>query len=128
MKALAYIFENKLDGVMKVAIAPNNEPSEKQIQYQDLISRVKESYPLRDLAYSGKDTQLYWCEDCEEINLWTYWQGRGNLDAKTMLVGQDWGYFNRQSELPCLSLGYYHVELLRYDRMTFQISFDIYTI
>lgn len=34
---------------------------------------------------------MYWCEDCEEINLWTYWQGRGNLDAKIMLVGQDWG-------------------------------------
>ena len=34
---------------------------------------------------------MYWCDDCKEINLWTYWQGRGNLDAKIMLVGQDWG-------------------------------------
>lgn len=32
---------------------------------------------------------MRWCEDCREINLWTYWQGR--LDAKIMLVGQDWG-------------------------------------
>jgi len=60
-------------------------------QYQDLIARVKKSYPPRDPAYNGKEAQLYWCEDCKEINLWTYWQGRGNLDAKIMLVGQDWG-------------------------------------
>lgn len=86
-----HLFENKLDGVIKVAITPNDEPCEKQTKYQDLISRVKESYPLRDLTYNGKDTQMYWCEDCKEINLWTYWQGRGNLDAKIMLVGQDWG-------------------------------------
>lgn len=32
---------------------------------------------------------MRWCEDCREINLWTYWQG--SLDAKIMLVGQDWG-------------------------------------
>ena len=34
---------------------------------------------------------LTWFNDCEEINLWTYWQGHGNLNAKIMLVGQDWG-------------------------------------
>ena len=85
------IFENKLDGVIKIAVAPSGEPSEKQMKYQDLIARVKGSYPPRDPADDGKELRLYWCEDCEEINLWTYWQGRGNLDAKVMLVGQDWG-------------------------------------
>ena len=65
--------------------------NDKQQKYHDLIARVKGSYPPRDPADDGQKLCLYWCEDCEEINLWTYWQGRGNLDAKIMLVGQDWG-------------------------------------
>ena len=65
--------------------------SVKQKRYDCLIEKVKTSYPSRDPYDNGKELRLYWCEDCEEINLWTYWQGRGNLDAKIMLVGQDWG-------------------------------------
>ena len=64
---------------------------DKQRKYRDLIERVKTSYPARDPSDDGKELRLYWCNDCEEINLWTYWQGRGNLYAKIMLVGQDWG-------------------------------------
>lgn len=63
----------------------------KQAKYHNLIERVKVSYPIRDASDDGKELRLYWCENCEEINLWTYWQGRGNLDANIMLVGQDWG-------------------------------------
>lgn len=59
--------------------------------YSCLVARVKERYPPRDMAYNSQETKLYWCQDCEEINLWTYWQGRGNLNARIMLVGQDWG-------------------------------------
>ena len=65
----------------------NNKPA----KYRDLIERVKSSYPPFDITDDGKALRLYWCNDCEEINLWTYWQGRGHLDAKIMLVGQDWG-------------------------------------
>lgn len=82
------MFENKLG---EATIASNRESNEKQMKYRDLITRVKESYPPRDSADDGKALRLYWCEDCEEINLWTYWQGRRNLNAKIMLVGQDWG-------------------------------------
>ena len=85
------IFENKLDGVIKIAIVCDRDSNIKQTRYQNLIERVRTSYPIRDSVCNGKDTQLYWCEDCKEINLWTYWQGRNNLDAKIILVGQDWG-------------------------------------
>ena len=63
----------------------------KQRKYRDLIERVKTSYPARNPSDDGKELRLYWCDDCKEINLWTYWQGKGNLDAKILLVGQDWG-------------------------------------
>ena len=63
----------------------------KQRKYRDLIERVKASYPARNPSDNGNELRLYWCDDCKEINLWTYWQGGGNLDAKIMLVGQDWG-------------------------------------
>ena len=65
--------------------------NDKLRRYNDLITRVKRSYPPYDPADDGQNLRLYWCDDCKEINLWTYWQGRGNLDAKIMLVGQDWG-------------------------------------
>ena len=63
----------------------------KEHAYADLVSRVKKSYPtVKDLE-NEEGLCFYWFDDCEEINLWTYWQGRGNLDAQIMLVGQDWG-------------------------------------
>lgn len=65
----------------------NNKPA----KYHDLIEQVKASYPPLDITDDRKGLRLYWCDDCAEINLWTYWQGRSNLDAKIMLVGQDWG-------------------------------------
>ena len=58
--------------------------STKEARYRELIEKVKESY-------QSSPNDLTWCDDCKEINLWTYWRGRGNLDAKILLVGQDWG-------------------------------------
>lgn len=38
--------------------------------------------------------KLLGCDFCEEINLWSYWEGgRDHLDAKVLLVGQDWGTY-----------------------------------
>lgn len=54
----------------------------KKLAYQKLIEQVREDY-------RSQPGGLKWCEDCVEINLWTYWQG--NLDARILLVGQDWG-------------------------------------
>ena len=55
----------------------------KEAKYTKLIEKVKNSY-------QSNPNGLTWCDDCKEINLWTYWQGRGNLNAKILLVGQDW--------------------------------------
>ena len=63
----------------------------KEQAYQALVSNVKEYYKAQEAEYHDKSVYLTWYDDCEEINLWTYWQGRGSLDAKIMLVGQDWG-------------------------------------
>ena len=57
-------------------------------RYAALISKVQKSYPsIRD--GDTCEVKLFWCDACQEINLWTYWQGRNNLDASIMLVGQD---------------------------------------
>lgn len=59
----------------------------KRERYRKLIEKVKASYPPE-----GSARELTWCDDCDdEINLWTYWQGRGSLDPEILLVGQDWG-------------------------------------
>ena len=63
----------------------------KRERYYDLVSKVKASYHQYSPDEQDDRLKLYWCNDCHEINLWTYWQGRNNLDAEIMLVGQDWG-------------------------------------
>ncbi len=52
--------------------------------YRELLSQVR-------VSYEDSPSGLKWYAPCREINLWTYWQGRGNLDARIMLLGQDWG-------------------------------------
>ena len=62
----------------------------KREKYHQLIADVREDYLHRPVAQTSGGPKLLWCEDCkQEINLWTYWQN--SLDAKIMLVGQDWG-------------------------------------
>ena len=61
----------------------------KNDRYQQLIADVREDYLHREPVRGNGIPALLWCEDCREINLWTYWQG--SLDARIMLVGQDWG-------------------------------------
>ena len=63
----------------------------KEQAYSNLVARVKQSYPSVREPHNEEGLRLYWFSDCHEINLWTYWQGRGNLNAGIMLVGQDWG-------------------------------------
>lgn len=59
----------------------------KEERYQWLLGKVKHSYPPE-----GSETELTWCEACsEEINLWTYWQGRHCLSPEILVVGRDWG-------------------------------------
>ena len=64
---------------------------DKEKAYQALISNVKDFYEAQGKLHEHEPVYLSWCDACEEINLWTYWQGRGNLDAEIMVVGQDWG-------------------------------------
>ena len=59
-------------------------------RYNDLVDRVNHCSHTDECSKSIK-VQL--CEGCNEVNLWTYWEGgRDRLDAEIMLVGQDWGH------------------------------------
>ncbi len=59
----------------------------KQERYVALVGRVREYF--KNASSQNNGIQLQWCDECKEINLWTYWQG--SLDARILLVGQDWG-------------------------------------
>lgn len=74
------------------------------MDYSTLVKQAKQYYSSNDKveggAYSIVDKKtktrkkdpfyLKWCDECEEINLWTYWQGHKNKTAKILLFGQDW--------------------------------------
>lgn len=73
--------------------------TEKAVQYTNLIKDVRDDY-LNNPRKNSK-IELKWCESetekdlCQEINLWTYWQGRqyakDEPEIKILLLGQDWG-------------------------------------
>jgi len=56
-------------------------------RYKWLVEKARHSYPSEQ-----SEAELTWCEACsEEINLWTYWQGRHCLSPEILVVGRDWG-------------------------------------
>lgn len=68
--------------------------SDKVTAYNKLVLDVKNCHMLSDCNKFGK-IKLTKCDICNEINLWTYWQGGiESLNAKILLVGQDWGCVN----------------------------------
>lgn len=76
----------------------NSEYGNKIKAYYELINDVRNCPKLADCNKSCK-VQLQKCEFCNEINLWSYWQGGiNNLNAKILVVGQDWGTYNYGSD------------------------------
>lgn len=70
--------------------------TEKTELYNKLVTDIQACPKLSDCnnSKSPKAIQLEKCPFCNEVNLWSYWQGGiNNLDADILLVGQDWGNF-----------------------------------
>lgn len=68
-------------------------------EYRKLVSDVKSCPKLNDCNSSKakRCVKLEKCPDCDEINLWSYWQGGiDHLDADILLVGQDWGDYDNE--------------------------------
>ena len=90
----------------------------KDTQYRELIDDVKRFYENEVRLHRHEPLYLGWYDPCKEINLWTYWQGRGCLDARIMLVGQDWGspgdcsesYLAQFEEFNCGERGAYRMD------------------
>ncbi len=65
--------------------------------YKNLISEARAYYESKPLELrniqNGKDIfDFVWCKGlCNEINLWTYWQGAGVDNPEVIIVGQDLG-------------------------------------
>ena len=66
-------------------------------KYKDLIREAAEYYnsspaELRNIRSGQNVFNLTWCDGLvDEINLWTYWQGRGADNPDVMIIGQDFG-------------------------------------
>lgn len=64
-------------------------------KYHELIKDVIDDYcePKNARNRTKHGVTVEWTEVCKKhINLWSYWQG--SLNAKIMVVGQDWGHFS----------------------------------
>jgi hypothetical protein len=91
---------------------------EKEKQYRELIADVKRFYENEARLHQHEPLYLGWYDECKEINLWTYWQGRGCLGTRIMLVGQDWGspgecsesYMSQFEEFNCGGRSAYRME------------------
>lgn len=71
-------------------------------KYIKLIEDVRAYYEsgapeLRNIKNDAALFDLEWCEDLsQEINLWNYWQGKGQEKVEIMIVGQDFGNCNAE--------------------------------
>lgn len=80
----------------KIAAGGAMEKDIRQDEYRNLCEYVKGAYKEIEATniqmYGDKDTTyMKGYEPCDEINLWTYWQGRGVYNPRILLIGQDWG-------------------------------------
>lgn len=75
-------------------IIKQTSDKQKRDKYIELVEDVRRTYEGGNIrgTINGKEFTFEWCDLCkDEINLWTYWQGAGNLSPKVLVVGQDWG-------------------------------------
>lgn len=85
--------------------------SVKKALYKELVEDVMNCEKLDEcnavnIETSNKSNRvlLEKCEQCKEINLWSYWEGGiKHLNAKILVVGQDWGNYHECDE-PIFSL------------------------
>ena len=71
-----------------IGITWKSQTMSKEEKYQELVCDVRQFY--QSLPEPEQNIYLRWCNDCQKhINLWSYWQS--SLDARIMVVGQDWG-------------------------------------
>lgn len=71
------------------------ENQDKFQNYCKLIEDVKEDYlnPENARKETKQGVKVEWTKVCmKHINLWSYWQG--DLNARILVVGQDWGHFS----------------------------------
>lgn len=58
-------------------------------EYRELVEKVSKEW--ESIHPEKEKPEMKWYAPCKEINLWTYWQGRGVEKVDILVVGQDWG-------------------------------------
>lgn len=78
---------------------------DKENEYRKLVDEIKScpkldkqtgSIPSECCNTDNARVKLCRCPEnnFNEVNLWTYWQGKGNRNPNILLVGQDWGKYD----------------------------------
>ena len=82
--------------LVKRKLVTSLDYSAKLDAYNSLVEKIKGCEKLNSCNENVPDCyRLEKCLWCDEVNLWSYWLGgRNNLDAKILVVGQDWGNIN----------------------------------
>lgn len=57
--------------------------------YQKLVEKIAKEWG--SIHPADEELAMEWFDLCKEVNLWTYWQGRGVKNVDILVVGQDWG-------------------------------------
>lgn len=59
--------------------------------YESLVKRIREQ--KNNNKKNEENSSFEWCDYCDQINLWTYWQGRGCYNPKILSGGTGfWKY------------------------------------
>lgn len=66
-------------------------------EYKQLVKEIADTW--RGRPGNVHKVQLSWCEDNHEVNLWNYWQGFGNTYVDIVVMGQDWGNPENNSQI-----------------------------
>lgn len=101
------------------------DQAQRAAAYRQLVADVREKLMQEPAGMLG-------CPECNEINLWAYWQGGENhLDAKILLVGQDWGAIatpERQKWLSRIQVDADDCDYFGEDNNTFETDQNLITL
>ena len=101
------------------------DKKEIETRYADLVKRMNERSNSEKSIKGGYHELFVGNAEIEldEVNAWTYWQGRGVRHPRIILLGQDWGSLEEEKSEPILKAVAGMLESKKVDRVHYFDSF-----